>query len=36
MPDNTNRTVVYDPKTGRPVNSRYQDPNKRIPPRNHY
>jgi len=36
LPDNTNRTVVYDPKTGRPVDSRYQDPKKRIPPQNHY
>ena len=33
---NTNRVVAFDPKTGMPADSAYQDPAKRIPPQMHY
>jgi len=36
LPNNTNRSVVFDPGAGKPVDTRYQDPQKRIPPQNHY
>jgi 3',5'-cyclic AMP phosphodiesterase CpdA len=34
--DNTNRTVAYDPTTGKPVDTQYQPTDKRIPPQIHY
>ncbi len=34
LPENTPRTVAYNPKTGRPEDTRYQK--KRIPPQKHY
>jgi Icc protein len=34
--DNTNRRVAFDAVTGRPEDSMYQDPTKRIPPQDHY
>jgi 3',5'-cyclic AMP phosphodiesterase CpdA len=34
--DNTNRTVAYNRKTGRPEDTSYQSPEKRIPPQRHY
>jgi 3',5'-cyclic AMP phosphodiesterase CpdA len=34
--DNTNRTVAYNRKTGRPEDTAYQSPAKRIPPQSHY
>jgi len=33
---NQDRTVAYDPKTGRPEDSRFQDPGNRIEPQIHY
>jgi Icc protein len=34
--NNTNRTVAYDPETGRPEDEQYQDPEARIGPQIHY
>ena len=34
--NNTNRTVKYDPATGKPEDSYYQTPNKQIAPQRHY
>jgi hypothetical protein len=34
--NNTNRAVAFNPKTGKPEDSAYQDPAKRIPPQIHY
>jgi 3',5'-cyclic AMP phosphodiesterase CpdA len=34
--DNTNRSVAFDPKTGKPVDNQYQDPADRIRPQIHY
>ncbi|MFH1743304.1 MAG: metallophosphoesterase [bacterium] len=34
--NNTNRTVSYDPVTGQPEDSAYQDSKKRIPPQVHF
>ena len=34
--DNTNRTVAYDPETGQPQDTLYQNPDKRIPPQIQY
>jgi 3',5'-cyclic AMP phosphodiesterase CpdA len=34
--DNTNRTVAWNPATGRPEDPAFQDPAKRIPPQVHY
>jgi hypothetical protein len=34
--NNTNRTVSYNPKTGKPEDKTYQDPARRIPPQTHY
>jgi hypothetical protein len=34
--DNTNRTVAHDPKQGRPVDRKYQEPASRIPPQTRY
>jgi 3',5'-cyclic AMP phosphodiesterase CpdA len=33
---NKNRTVAYNPETGRPEDADYQDPNSRIAPQDHY
>ena len=34
--NNTNRTVAFDKKTGKPEDSVFQDPSRRIPPQTHY
>jgi 3',5'-cyclic AMP phosphodiesterase CpdA len=34
--NNTNRTVAYNPETGRPEDTAFQDPESRIPPQIHY
>ncbi|WP_456433819.1 metallophosphoesterase [Thermosulfuriphilus sp.] len=34
--ENTPRKVYFDEKAGHPVDSQYQDPQKRIPPQEHY
>jgi Icc protein len=34
--NNTNRTVAWNPATGKPEDAVYQDPAKRIPPQVHY
>ncbi|MBI9091236.1 MAG: hypothetical protein JEZ12_18645 [Desulfobacterium sp.] len=34
--NNTNRTVAYNHKTGRPEDTAYQSPGKRISPQSHY
>jgi len=34
--NNTNRTVAFDPKTGRPVDSAFQDEANRVPAQSHY
>jgi Icc protein len=34
--NNTNRRVAYDPKAGEPMDSQFQDSNKRVPPQTHY
>jgi 3',5'-cyclic-AMP phosphodiesterase len=34
--NNTNRIVAFNPATGRPEDSLFQDPAKRIPPQEHY
>jgi 3',5'-cyclic AMP phosphodiesterase CpdA len=34
--DNTNRTVAFNPKTGRPEDTVFQDTAKRIPPQTHF
>ena len=34
--NNTNRTVAYNPKTGRPEDTEFQDPESRISPQIHY
>ena len=36
LPDNENRSVVFNPKTGSPKDGKHQDVNRRIPPQNHY
>ncbi len=36
LPDNQNRTVAFNPKTGYPQDTKFQDPKKRIPPQTHY
>jgi 3',5'-cyclic AMP phosphodiesterase CpdA len=36
LPDNENRKVAFNPKTGCPQDVKYQDPSKRIPPQTHY
>ena len=36
LPDNQNRSVVFDTKTGKPVDSRYQAEAERIPPQIHF
>jgi hypothetical protein len=34
--DNTNRTVAFNPETGQPEDSMYQNPTTRIPPQTHF
>ena len=34
--NNTNRTVAYNPETGRPEDAAFQDPESRISPQVHY
>jgi predicted phosphodiesterase len=36
LPDNENRSVVFDAKAGTPLDKKYQDPARRIPPQKHY
>jgi hypothetical protein len=36
LPDNQNRTVAFNPKTGYPEDTKYQDPGSRIPPQIHF
>ena len=36
LANNTNRTVAYDPATGKPVDTRFQDVGNRVPPQIHY
>jgi len=36
LPDNENRSVVFNTKTGSPRDMKYQDVSKRIPPQNHF
>lgn len=36
LADNTPRTVAFDTKQGKPVDTAYQDKKKRIPPQDHY
>ncbi len=36
LANNTNRTVAYDPATGKPVDTQYQDVGDRIPPQTQY
>jgi predicted MPP superfamily phosphohydrolase len=36
LPDNENRRVAFDAKTGTPRDVKYQDPGSRIPPQKHY
>jgi hypothetical protein len=34
--NNTNRTVAYNPRTGRPEDAAFQDPERRVAPQTHY
>jgi Icc protein len=34
--NNQNRTVAYNPKTGRPEDTAFQDSARRIPPQSHF
>jgi 3',5'-cyclic AMP phosphodiesterase CpdA len=34
--NNTNRTVAFNPETGRPEDTTFQDPSRRVPPQIHY
>ena len=36
LPDNSNRVVAYDEKSGKPVDRKYQAADKRTPPQKHY
>jgi 3',5'-cyclic AMP phosphodiesterase CpdA len=36
LADNSNRVIAYNEKTGKPEDTVYQDPAKRIPPQDHY
>jgi hypothetical protein len=36
LPNNKDRGVAYNRKTGRPEDTRYQDPKKRIPSQKHF
>jgi Icc protein len=36
LPDNKNRTVVFDPRVGKPQDVNYQDYNSQIPPQTHF
>ena len=36
LANNTNRTVAYDPASGKPVDTQFQDVGNRVPPQIHY
>jgi hypothetical protein len=36
LPDNGNRSVAFNPKTGYPQDLKHQDFGSRIPPQDHY
>jgi hypothetical protein len=36
LPNNVDRTVAFNRKTGRPEDAKYQDSQKRIPPQKHF
>ena len=36
LANNTNRTVAYDPASGKPVDTQFQDDGNRVPPQIHY
>jgi Icc protein len=36
LPDNNNRVVAFNTKAGKPIDTQYQAPSKRIPPQSHY
>ncbi len=36
LPNNTNRSVVYDAKLKKPVDTMYQASEKQLPPQTHY
>jgi hypothetical protein len=36
LPNNKDRIVAYNRKTGRPEDTRYQNPKSRVPPQNHF
>jgi len=36
LPDNKNRSVVFNSKAGKPQDVNYQDYGSRIPPQTHY
>ena len=36
LANNTNRTVAYDPASGKPVDTKFQDVGNRVPPQIHY
>ncbi len=36
LANNTNRTVAYDPASGKPVDTQFQDVSNRVPPQIHY
>ena len=36
LPNNKDRTVAFNRKTGRPDDLKYQIPKNRIPPQNHF
>ncbi len=36
LPENQNRQIIFDPEQGKPVDTKYQPNNKRIPPQKHY
>ena len=36
LPDNENRKIAFNPKTGNPQDVKYQDSKNRIPPQTHY
>jgi hypothetical protein len=36
LPNNQNRSVVFDTKTGKPVDNKFQSVKNQIPPQTHY
>ena len=36
LPDNENRSVAFNPKTGQPQDAKYQSAGSRIPPQIHF